>query len=563
MRALAIMPFSKDFNEVFESMKRACEKCMVLAPDSGGEEDGQSASSVVCERMDQRMGPSFDIVKELLKAIKTCTFCICDLTGGNQNVLWEVGFAMALEKPVILLTQDIAKLGFDLRGRKFIQYDRNNLTDSLEERLVSEITEIIANPANGPAFSLHSKALAMSSGSPTYFLDNDYRIHYMNEAAADLFATTRYGVSKSWIGRNLREFINDIYENVENLAAAEKNLQVQTEDIHRLRAEGNEKMIPTCNIEPIIFNSPDYGKLALQKTGVAVRDPSTNDVTGWVVSFNVVKAHEPEKYERFHDYHRTQIQALLLRKEQTCSSGASRIIQHSDFCMEWSKSRQVEAWVRDGCESPKLTVADSYGHKQRCFDFCASVMICDPRRYGLQSVRHLDEWYFDFTNAEYVLMWTPEDDLVGVCRIHMNHLLNYEGLDQWVTNAVENGQRFADIGAYLHPLIEGRSRTICVARLLGKAARIAVRHDQVHLYAQVPSYLDKVFETFLFRKAGKKFKCWGWCQPSWVPIASKCIVYSDDGESTDLHQPENVDKEFISAARREYRKELEEEQKVI
>jgi hypothetical protein len=193
-------------------------------------------------------------------------------------------------------------------------------------------------------------------------------------------------------------------------------------------------------------------------------------------------------------------------------------------------------------------------------------MIGDQRRYGLQSVKYLDEWYFDFARAEYLLMRTPEDDLVGVFRIHMNRhedFPSYEGLDPWVTNAVENGQSFADIGAYLHPLIEGRPRTTCVARLLGNAARIAERNDQVYLYAQVPSYLGRLFETFLFRKAGKKFKCRGWRQPSWVPIASKCIVYSDDGETTDWPRPENVDKEFVGDARREYRNELKKEQKVV
>ncbi|MHC4434367.1 MAG: hypothetical protein ACYTBS_21205, partial [Planctomycetota bacterium] len=210
MKALAIMPFSRDFDEVFKSMERACARCTVLAPGSGDEQEGQSVPRVVCERMDLRMGASFDIVKKLLEAIKTCTFCLGDLTGGNQNVLWEVGFAMALEKPVILLTQNIDELVFDLRGMKVINYDRENLTTSLEERLIYEINEIVASTTNIPALSLHSKALAMSSGSPTYFLDNDYRIHYMNEAAANLFGTTRYGVSTSWIGRNLREFINDI-----------------------------------------------------------------------------------------------------------------------------------------------------------------------------------------------------------------------------------------------------------------------------------------------------------------------------------------------------------------
>ena len=562
MKALAVMPFSKDFDDVFRSMDRACESCVARPTGVCDKEADESLAQLICERIDQRLGASFDIVKELLESIKTCAFCLADLTGGNQNVLWEVGFAMALEKPVILLTQKREDVAFDLRGMKVIEYDRKNLDTSLEERLVGEINVIVANMTDVPVLSLHAKALAMSSGSPTYFLDSNYRIHYMNEAAANLFTTTMYGRSKSWIGSNLRDFINDISGKLENLPDIEKNLQVQTEEIRHLEAAGNSSAIPTYNIEPIILNSPAYGKLSLQKTGIAVRDPSTGQVTGWVVSFNVVKAHDPMRYERFHEKHKIQIEGLLFRREKTNSVGGNGIYQSPDIKPEWPDSTRIADWVKNGCESPRLTIADNYAQKQRCFDFCASVMTGDKRRYGLESVEHLDDWFFDYSSAEYILLRTPGNDLVGVGRIHMDRdpdFTRYKGLEAWVTQAAKDGQSFADVGAYLHPLIKGKWRTTCLAKMLGRAARIGERNYQVHLYAQVPSYLARLFNEFLFRRAGETFKCPGWRQPSWTPIVLKCIVYSGGGETAEWPKPEKVDNEFIDNAREEYLNEVKNE----
>lgn len=561
MKSLALMPFGSDFDDVFGTMQQACRQCAEQpggTPTAGNNGD---AGAIACERIDEEMGAAFDIVDTLIRRIRGADFCIADLTGHNQNVMWELGFAMALEKPVILITQDREAIGFDLRNVKNIQYSRTSLRETLEKPLVHEIKNLAGTICHVPTLSSYARSLAMSSGSPTYFLDSEYKIHYMNEAAAAIFTTSSSaGGSKAWAGTTLREFMNTFSRRLENLPAVEKNLQLQNEEIFILQEEKRESAICPYNIERIVLKTHAYGKLELQKTGVAVRDPATDSISGWVVSFNVIKAHEPEKYEKFHEKHRSLVEGMLLPRERPGGFASEPLPRSHHTAPKWPDSVEIRQWIVNGCHDPRLLLADDYAQKQACFDFCASVMKNDPR-YGLESVAYLDEWFFDYHNAEYIEMRTPtSNEFVGVFRIHMRtDLSKYTGLEDWVSQCAGDGQEFCDVGAYLNPSISGKTRSKCLATMLGHAARIAELHNQVHLYAQVPSQLFRRFEKFLFRRAGMNFPCPGWRQPSWTPVALKCIAYSGEGSSVDWPAPERIDNDFIAAAREAYQNRFRDE----
>ena len=47
---------------------------------------------------------------------------IADLTGRNPNVFYELGYAHALHKNTVLITQSIDDVPFDLRHRQMIKY---------------------------------------------------------------------------------------------------------------------------------------------------------------------------------------------------------------------------------------------------------------------------------------------------------------------------------------------------------------------------------------------------------------------------------------------------------
>jgi hypothetical protein len=59
--------------------------------------------------------------------------------------MWEVGFAMALGKPVLLITQNITELPFDLKDMRAIEYRRAMLDDFLFPPLTEALRQTVTS----------------------------------------------------------------------------------------------------------------------------------------------------------------------------------------------------------------------------------------------------------------------------------------------------------------------------------------------------------------------------------------------------------------------------------
>lgn len=86
-----------------------------------------------------------NIMAAVVRGITTAHIIIAEITTRNPNVMYELGVAHALEKPVIILTQDIEQVPFDLRAYRVIRYSPHfaaigSLTKTLEE-LVSALRD--------------------------------------------------------------------------------------------------------------------------------------------------------------------------------------------------------------------------------------------------------------------------------------------------------------------------------------------------------------------------------------------------------------------------------------
>ena len=537
MNGLALMPFGPEFANVYDAMKRACKKYSEL-----------KGTPVEIDRVDEHVG-SFDIVQRLIELIRNASFCIADISGNNENVLWELGFADALDKPVIILTQSRDKVKFDLSHRRNVKYASTDMKD-LEDELVKEITEMIAkmpDPSALPKHSSHARALAMSTASPTYFLGVDWKIKYMNEAALAMFASGP--VRTNWVGRNIRELMTSRAPDLVNICAIEKNYQIQKQHNQILIDSGRENEVWPFDFEPIILNSTEYGQLELQKTAVAVLEPASTCILGWVVSFNVVHASEPKKYADFHERHRTAIETRLFPYDRPAPPSGSFTIKTERL------EEALSEWIEDGCQNARLELAATYEDKQTCFEFAAKIM--KTKRYGLKSLEKLPEWFFDFQNSEYVKLLSPENTLVGVGRIHPGHDMRQykdtkkykeKALDDWVYDLVEHDGTFADAGAYLLPEIVEQTRRDCLALLVGYAMHVCETKSNSSIYVQVPTDLIATFESFTFLKAGLPFECEGW-RHTWMPMILKCGAFREEPQIIQ----DGVDGEFLKLATKSYK----------
>jgi hypothetical protein len=100
-----LMPFSDEFKDIYEvGIRPACR-------DAGAH----------CERVDeQRFTES--ILQRIYDQIAGADIIVADMTARNPNVFYETGFAHALKKHTILLTQKSDDIPFDLKHYRHIVY---------------------------------------------------------------------------------------------------------------------------------------------------------------------------------------------------------------------------------------------------------------------------------------------------------------------------------------------------------------------------------------------------------------------------------------------------------
>jgi len=114
------MPFDSGFDDTYElGVKQSCI-------DAGA----------YCERVDEQFFHE-PILDRIYNQISKADVVIADMTGRNPNVFYEVGYAHALGKTTILLTQDANDIPFDLKPYPHIIYDKKIL--KLKEELTQKL----------------------------------------------------------------------------------------------------------------------------------------------------------------------------------------------------------------------------------------------------------------------------------------------------------------------------------------------------------------------------------------------------------------------------------------
>lgn len=101
-----LMPFSENYRAVYDDHVRPTIE----------------SAGLRCQRADEVAGVT-SITWDIWERINAARFLVADLTERNANVFYEVGLAHAISKDVILITQSMEFVQFDLRAVRCIEYE--------------------------------------------------------------------------------------------------------------------------------------------------------------------------------------------------------------------------------------------------------------------------------------------------------------------------------------------------------------------------------------------------------------------------------------------------------
>lgn len=128
-----LMPFSEPFNTYYKS---------IIKP------------AVNNAKLDSLRGDSLfrssPIMADIWHMIQEAKVLVAELTGKNPNVFYELGLAHAIGKPVVLLSETIEDVPFDLQSLRVIIYDKNDPSwgNKLKLRLTKSIKETLSTPVD-------------------------------------------------------------------------------------------------------------------------------------------------------------------------------------------------------------------------------------------------------------------------------------------------------------------------------------------------------------------------------------------------------------------------------
>lgn len=131
----AVMPFAEKFDDVFlVAMTHAA-----------------ASIGATCKRVDHE-DFSGDIVQEIKSLIQQSIAVIVDLSGARPNVLYELGYAEGLGKPIVnICSSPLAELPFDVRNWNVLAYTTGQtykLREPLARRLQAVVPKTQKNRSN-------------------------------------------------------------------------------------------------------------------------------------------------------------------------------------------------------------------------------------------------------------------------------------------------------------------------------------------------------------------------------------------------------------------------------
>jgi len=150
-------------------------------------------------RVDRDLGSTIP-VDTLHQEIRSAVICVADITTRNPNVMYELGYAIAADKDVVIIcgpTQE--KFPFDIQHRGILSYAVGSTSDfkKLEEALTAKLNAILTR---------QEKTIDIAASSPVKSSDG-LQPHELTALALVLADSNSLEdtVSASWIKQEMRK----------------------------------------------------------------------------------------------------------------------------------------------------------------------------------------------------------------------------------------------------------------------------------------------------------------------------------------------------------------------
>lgn len=239
-----IMPFGQFFDTFYKKTITPSIKSLDLVP----------------LRADEINNPGV-IVDQIWKGINNSKICIADITNQNSNVMYELGLAHAIGKPVIQIVQDIKDIPFDLRHLRHIIYKPNESKwkDDFKKTLESMLNETLTN--SEPLFSKEN----FEEGKDSLIFEDFFAIGKAGESMLKMLGkATIYckNLSNEESQKKIHEIWGDEIENTENRVLKDKLESFLGEFILKCRKNPKIDRIELLRsiIDKLDFWIPDYHK---------------------------------------------------------------------------------------------------------------------------------------------------------------------------------------------------------------------------------------------------------------------------------------------------------------
>lgn len=178
-----IQPFDKSAEGIYDLIRAAA-----------------TAANAAVARADSVVSAGSDIVSSIESAIQAASLLIADVTNANPNVMYEIGFARAQNKPLLLIASNSRSVPFDLARVRVVIYDLANPNEFVE-RLSKSIIQALKTPS---AF-LFERAAAEREKNPNVFISYSHSDReYVDRLLVHLKPLEKEGLIDLWLDTRLR-----------------------------------------------------------------------------------------------------------------------------------------------------------------------------------------------------------------------------------------------------------------------------------------------------------------------------------------------------------------------